>query len=198
MPHWKRRPRHVDAGDPARARHAVSRAEDDVSEVRVYDELPPSRGPQLVLAWPKEDERRIVTLRVMPQTEPRFQGRTLRQAFAAAGFWHGPLDIYHLPEGLRIERRVVLSAAALAHPGTFDPSIMDSQRFSGINLFAVLPGPMPERETFDELVHAARQLAERLDGRITDQHGEELTAQRIARLRQSLEAAPQARAAGDA
>ena len=46
---------------------------------------------------------------------------------------------------------------------------------------------MPERETFDELVRAARQLAERLDGKITDQHGEELTPQRIARLRQSLE-----------
>ena len=42
------------------------------------------------------------------------------------------------------------------------------------------------------------QLAERLDGRLTDQHGEELTAQRISRLRQSLEAPPQARAAGEA
>jgi cell division protein ZipA len=174
--------------------------EDSVSEVRVYDELPPSRGPQLVLSWPNEAERRIVTLRVIPRTEPRFQGRTLRQAFAAAGFWHGPLDIYHLPvPGLpEANGRVVVSAAALAHPGTFDPSIMDSQRFSGINLFAVLPGPLPEREAFDELVHAARQLAERLDGRITDQHGEELTAQRISRLRQSLAEAPQARAAGDA
>lgn len=169
--------------------------EDEISEVRVYDELPPSRGPQLVLAWPQENERRIVTLRVIPQTEPRFQGRMLRQAFAAAGFWHGPLDIFHLPDSAG---RVVLCAAALAPPGTFDPSIMDSQRFSGLNLFAVLPGPMPERETFDELVHAARQLAERLEGRLTDQHGEELTAQRISRLRQSLEAAPQARAAGDA
>jgi FtsZ-interacting cell division protein ZipA len=64
---------------------------------------------------------------------------------------------------------------------------MDSQRFSGLNLFAVLPGPAPEREVFEELVHAARQLAERLDGVITDQHGEELTAGRIARLRQALE-----------
>jgi cell division protein ZipA len=169
--------------------------DDEVSEVRVYEEPPPPRGPQLVLAWPKEEERRIVTLRVIPQVEPRFLGRALRQTFAAAGFWHGPLDIYHLPDE---SGRVIISAAALAHPGTFDPSIMDSQRFSGVNLFAVLPGPMPERETFDELVHAARQLAERLQGRITDQHGEELTAQRIARLRQSLEAAPQARVAGDA
>ena len=92
----------------------------------------------------------------------------------------------------------MVSAAALAQPGTFDPSIMDSQRFSGLNLFAVLPGPKPERETFDELVHAARQLAERLDGTLADQHGEELTPQRIARLRQALEPPAAARASGEA
>jgi cell division protein ZipA len=147
-----------------------------------------------VLAWPSETERRIVTLRVIPKAEPRFAGRSLRQAFSASGFWHGPLDIYHLPDE---EGRVVVSAAALAQPGTFDPSIMDSQRFSGINLFAVLPGPKPERETFDELVHSARQLAERLDGVVADQHGDELTSQRVARLRQALEAPATARAAGD-
>jgi len=169
--------------------------DDSVSAVRVLDEMEAPRGPQLVLAWPSETERRIVTLRVIPRVEPRFQGRALRQAFSAAGFWHGPLDIYHLPDD---DGRVVVSAAALAQPGTFDPSIMDSQRFSGLNLFAVLPGPKPERETFDELVHAARQLAERLDGTLADQHGEELTPQRIARLRQALEPPATARASGEA
>jgi cell division protein ZipA len=166
----------------------------DISAVRVFDEQP-VLGPQLVLAWPGEAERRIVTLRVVPRGEPRFAGRTLRQAFNSAGFWHGPLDIYHLPDS---QGRVILSAAALAQPGTFDPSIMDSQRFSGLNMFAVLPGPLPERETFDELVHAARQLAERLDGTLADQHGEELTPQRIARLRQAIEQPAAARASGEA
>ena len=169
--------------------------DDSISAVRVLDEPEAPRGPQLVLAWPGETERRIVTLRVIPRIEARFQGRGLRQAFSAAGFWHGPLDIYHLPDE---DGRVVVSAAALAQPGTFDPSIMDSQRFSGLNLFAVLPGPKPERETFDELVHAARQLAERLDGTLADQHGEELTPQRIARLRQALEPPAAARASGEA
>jgi cell division protein ZipA len=169
--------------------------DDEISAVRTitYD-APDLHGPKLSLAWPGENERRIVTLRVLPRVDPRFQGRSLRQSFASAGFWHGPLDIYHLPDA---EGRVILSAAALAQPGTFDPSIMDSQRFSGLNLFAVLPGPLPETEAFDELVHAARALAERLDGRITDQHGEELTPQRIARLRQSLEGPATARAAGE-
>jgi cell division protein ZipA len=167
--------------------------DDEISEVRVFEEQP-VRGPQLVLAWPNESERRIVTLRVIPRSEPRFAGRTLRQAFASAGFWHGPLDIYHLPDEAG---RVVVSAAALAQPGTFDPSIMDSQRFSGLNLFAVLPGPMSERDAFDALVGAARAMAERLEGSITDQHGEELSQARIQRLRQSLPATVQARAAGE-
>ena len=167
--------------------------DDEIGEVRVFEEQP-VRGPQLVLAWPKEADRRIVTLRVIPARDARFGGRALRQAFAGTGFWHGPLDIYHLPDE---SGRVIVSAAALAQPGTFDPSIMDSQRFSGINLFAVLPGPISERDAFDELMRAARSLAERLEGAITDQHGEELTAQRILRLRQSLEAPVQARAAGE-
>jgi cell division protein ZipA len=185
--------------DAPTARAAAPRNEpyigqdDEIGDVRVFEEQP-VRGPQLVLAWPKEAERRIVTLRVIPAREARFAGRALRQAFAASGFWHGPLDIYHLPDDAG---RVVVSAAALAQPGTFDPSIMDSQRFSGLNLFAVLPGPLSERAAFDELMRAARGLAERLEGAITDQHGEELTAQRVARLRQSLEAPVQARAAGE-
>ena len=125
----------------ARARPYIGQ-DDEVSEVRVFDEQP-VRGPKLVLAWPNETERRIVTLRVIPKSEPRFPGRGLRQAFSAAGFWHGPSTSTTCP----ITGRVVLSAAALAQPGTFDPSIMDSQRFSGLNLFAVLPGPKPERGT---------------------------------------------------
>ena len=165
----------------------------DISEVRVVADLTPVPAPPVTLAWPAESERRIVTLRVIPKSEPRFPGRALRQAFSSSGFMHGPLDIYHLPDE---QGRALLSAAALAQPGTFDPSIMDSQRFSGLNLFAVLPGPLPEREVFEELVHAARQLADRLDGMITDQHGDELTAARVARLRQSLEAAPAAQASG--
>jgi cell division protein ZipA len=188
------------AHDSGVAREAERRArtepyigqDDEVSAVRVFEEQP-VRGPQLVLEWPREAERRIVTLRVIPQGEPRFPGRALRQAFSAAGFWHGPLDIYHLPDE---QGRVVVSAAALAQPGTFDPSIMDSQRFSGLNLFAVLPGPRPEREAFDELVHAARLLAERLGGAVADQHGDELTPPRIARLRQALEAPATARVSG--
>jgi FtsZ-interacting cell division protein ZipA len=184
---------HDNAGGAGRATPYIGE-HDEVSAARVVEEPAFAAAPAIKLSWPAETERRIVTLRVIPKAEPRFPGRALRQAFGGSGFVHGPLDIYHLPDE---HGRVLLSAAALAQPGTFDPSIMDSQRFSGLNLFAVLPGPMPEREVFEELVHAARQLADRLDGLITDQHGDELTAGRIAKLRQSLEAVPAARVSGE-
>jgi len=179
--------------EPTRTEPYIGAGGEELSPVRIVDEQPVV-GPQIVVSWPSESERRIVTLRIVPRGEPRFAGRALRQAFASAGFWHGPLDIFHLPDE---QGRVIVSAAALAQPGTFDPSIMDSQRFSGVNLFAVLPGPLSERDAFDELVRAARTLAERLEASITDQHGDELTGPRIARLRQSLEAPVQARAAGE-
>ena len=104
----------------------------------------PRAGPQLVLAWPKESERRIVTLRVIPKKEPRFSGRALRQAFAGAGFWHGPLDHLSSAAGERSRARERGRACAARAPSI--PSIMDSQRFSGLNLFSVLPGSRSERE----------------------------------------------------
>jgi cell division protein ZipA len=188
-------PRREQPSSEPREREEPYIGADGVSAVRVVPEPVSPEAPHLMLAWPNESERRIVALRVVPKSEPRFPGRALRQAFNGCGFWHGPMDIFHMPDD---QGRVLVSAAALAQPGTFDPSIMDSQRFSGLSLFAVLPGPVPEREIFEELVHAARQLAERLSGLITDQHGEELTAERISRLRQSLESAPPAARAGQA
>ena len=70
----------------------------------------------------------------------------------------------------------MLSAASLTRPGTFDLDTMDLQRYGGLSLFAVLPGPMPPPQAFDELVFTARNLNERLHGVLQDEHGGPLTA----------------------
>jgi len=86
------------------------------------------------------------------------------------------------------ERRAVLSAASLTRPGTFDMETMDSQHYGGLSLFAVLPGPKPPGQAFDELVFAARNLNERLHGVLQDEQGTPLTPARIAQLRAQLRA----------
>jgi len=144
-------------------------------------ELP--AAPQPVVSWPADQERRILALRLVAPQPERFAGRSLRQALAAEGFVLGQFAIFHKPDE---ERRAVLSAASLNRPGTFDMQTMDSQHYGGLSLFAVLPGPKPPPQAFDELVFTARNLNERLHGVLQDERGSPLTPARIAQLREQL------------
>jgi FtsZ-interacting cell division protein ZipA len=71
---------------------------------------------------------------------------------------------------------------------------MDAQRFGGISLFAVLPGPLSPLATFDELMTTARALNDRLRGALQDERGEPLTPMRSQSIRDSLTAAATAEA----
>jgi len=144
-------------------------------------ELPTAAPP--VVEWPPDEERRIVALRLVAPQPQRFAGRSLRQALAAEGFVLGRFAIFHKPDEAR---RAVLSAASLNRPGTFDVDTMDSQHYGGLSLFAVLPGPKPPPQAFDELVFTARSLNERLQGVLQDEQGGPLTPSRIATLRERL------------
>jgi FtsZ-interacting cell division protein ZipA len=149
-------------------------------------DVPQPDAPQtieLILDWPPANERRFLSVRLVPQDQNRFPGHAVRQALSGEGFRHGQYDIFHLPMP---DGRVVISAANLNRPGTFDLDTMDGQRFGGINLFAVLPGPLPESVTLDEIVAVARMLASRLEARLQDHRGAPLTQQRVAEMRATL------------
>ena len=140
-------------------------------------------GPSPVVEWPPDTERQIVSLRLVAATPERFVGRSLRQALAAEGFVLGRFAIFHKPDD---EQRAVLSAASLTRPGTFDADTMDSQHFGGLSLFAVLPGPRPASQAFEELISTARNLNDRLHGVLQDERGSPLTSARIALLRERI------------
>ncbi len=140
----------------------------------------PVGGADLILDWPPESERRILALRVLPRGAERFAGRSLRQALAGEGFIHGPMEIFHWPAD---DGRVLLSAAGLTRPGVFHVATMDTERYAGINVFAVLPGALSDEEIFDRLIETTRGLAARLNAELRDQHGEPLTTARVVALR---------------
>lgn len=186
---------------PEAAAAELAGLEEGVGSVRVLEPTGPESGPVLHtdlhadaletaenpvrpvrLEWPAEAERHILAVRLVAGAE-RFSGRTLRLALAAEGFQLGPFEIFHKPDA---GGRAMLSAASLTRPGTFDLTAMDSERFAGLNLFVVLPGPMPAGAAFDALLAAAQNLNERLQGQVQDERGEALSGERVARLRQSL------------
>jgi cell division protein ZipA len=161
---------------PSAAQVSPERGGAMVAAPAALPELPP-----LVVDWPPENDRRIVTLRIIPARQDRLAGRALRQGLTGCGFRHGQFGIFHLPLE---DGRVVLSAASLVRPGMLDPTTMDFQRFSGINLFAVLPGPLSPEATLERLAAAAVELAARVEGRVQDENGVPLGPAEIAAWRQ--------------
>jgi cell division protein ZipA len=171
------------AAAPAVSAGVAPAAADALAPEAVREELPRlPAGPSPVVDWPPDAQRQIVSLRLVATSE-RFVGRSLRQALAAEGFVLGRFAIFHKPDD---EQRAVLSAASLTRPGTFDADTMDSQHFGGLSLFAVLPGPRPAPQAFEELINTARNLNDRLHGVLQDERGSPLTTARIAWLRERV------------
>jgi cell division protein ZipA len=98
---------------------------------------------------------------------------------------HGDMQIFHRSTG---DGRVLLSAASLTRPGSFDLATMDSLLYRGLNLFAVLPGPLTGRETVDKLLLTGHTIAQRLRGELQDSRGELLNEARLAEMRREAAA----------
>jgi cell division protein ZipA len=137
-----------------------------------------------VVDWPPESERHILSLRIAALSHERLSGRVVRLALGACGFEHGRFGIFHQPGA---DGRALLSAANLSKPGIFDLPNMDFQRFSGLSLFAVLPGPLPPAAALDHLLDTAQDLAERLRARLQDEQGLALGATQLESLRRTVQ-----------
>lgn len=138
--------------------------------------------------------QRIVALRVVAPLPSRFEGSLLQEALLAEHFEFGRYEIFHRldPSG-----RPLISLASLREPGTFDPATMAGAAYSGVALFAVLPGPLTAQQAFEQLFSTARSLAARLGGHMQDERGIPLTAQRVQRLREDMLAFDRGRADPD-
>jgi hypothetical protein len=146
----------------------------------------PADRPVLV-QWPPDGARFVLTLRIVPGGEEPLSGRAIRQSLGACGFVHGPLQIFHQPGE---DGRPLLSAASLHNPGTLDPATMDFQRFAGLSVFTVLPGPLEAPAALDHLLHTARDLTGRLHAQLQDEHGAPLDADRLESLRRTVQGLP--------
>jgi hypothetical protein len=145
----------------------------------------PGEQPRVpVVEWPPEAERHIISVRIAALSHERLSGRVVRLALGACGFEHGRFGIFHQPGA---DGRALISAANLSKPGIFDLPNMDFQRFSGLSLFAVLPGPLPAAAALDHLLDTAQDLAERLRARLQDEQGLTLGAAQLEALRRTVQ-----------
>lgn len=133
--------------------------------------------------WPPEGQRQILSVRIVAAAGERLSGRAVRLALAACGFVHGRYRIFHQPAA---DGRALLSCASLSRPGNFDAAAMDFQRYAGLSLFTVLPGPLAGPAALERLLETAHDLALRLHAQLQDERGAPLDALCIAQLRASV------------
>jgi cell division protein ZipA len=138
---------------------------------------PPAQAPN------SSEQQKIVTLRVCAAGETRWSGAALLSALEIHGLAYGRYQVFHRRH---VDGRSLFCVASLVEPGTFDVAGMAAEEFRGVTLFAVLPGPVEPLLTFDELLAAARGLAQELSGMVQDSKGIPLSPQRAAAMRDEV------------
>jgi cell division protein ZipA len=133
------------------------------------------------------DEELHIVMTVMARTGEWFSGDALRHALERAELYHGDMNIFHRHEQPRDPSSPTLfSVANVLAPGYFEPERMDTLTSPGIAMFMRLPGPERPVDAFQQMLDAAKTVAEDLDGRLCDESRSTLTPQSINHLRERI------------
>lgn len=165
-------------GDPGGERRAAA-ARSQVSERRTSASSPEGPG--------RSAEELHIVMTVMARTGEHFSGLALRQALEGAELFHGEMNIFHRHEEPRDPATPTLfSCANVLAPGDFEPERMDSLSSPGVAMFMRLPGPDHPSDAFQQMLDAAKAVADDLDGTLCDESRSTLTPQSINHLRERI------------
>jgi len=149
------------------------------SEDRAERAPDPDTGPA-----PKTAQK-IVAIRVVSGEHKLMPGDELVLSLRGIGMRHGKFGIFHRYEG-NDESKVIFSAASLIEPGSFDLENIREQKYPGVSLFMILPGPIDGAEAFDLMIVAGRALAKTMNAELLDETGSTLSIQRQRYLREEI------------
>jgi len=124
--------------------------------------------------------QKILQIMIFSHASP-FTGEAILQAAEACGLQHGDMQIFHY-NGAHA-KQALFSMASLVEPGNFPIKKMDQFSTPGLALFAQLPAAKPGLEIYDEMVSAAKAMAEQLNGELQDATHSVLSKQTIEHTR---------------
>ncbi|KAB7628457.1 cell division protein ZipA [Alkalilimnicola sp. S0819] len=129
---------------------------------------------------------KIVVINVSAGEDALFHGRALTEALERAGLRFGEHEIYHRVLDTRDGPMALFSAANMVEPGTFSPDSLEELYTPGAAFFMQLPGPFDGLTAFEQMLEAARGVAEELGGYLLDARRCDLSRQAIEHMREDL------------
>ncbi len=174
------------AEDPVRDRPdlaALGRNNPRPESARPEPELP--AGPQVDIdAAGLEDK--IVAIHVAAPEGHVFAADALVDALERAGLEYGEHGIFHRHVRTEQGPARVFSAANMIKPGWFDLDRAAQDETPGAAFFLQLPGPVDGMAAFDDMLRVARDVADRLGGRLLDARRCDLSRQAMEHIREEL------------
>lgn len=151
----------------------LSALKKDRSRARDNDEIEPVKNnarPADGAETGNGGQAGIIILHVMAEPGKSYHGRDLLSAFEDLGLVFGDMQIFHhYGVGDMRTDRPLFHLADMLEPGSFDPDGMDDFTTRGLSLFMQLPPPLDPEAVFELMLSSARQLTEKLGGRIMNQ-----------------------------
>ena len=119
----------------------------------------------------------VIVLSVVMPEDTMISGAALLPTLLTLGMKFGDMNIFHRHEDNAGNGKITFSLANMMNPGTFDLDSMESFSTQGVSLFMTLPNPGDAFKVFDQMLAAAKQLAQEFQGQLLDDKRSVMTKQ---------------------
>lgn len=122
-------------------------------------------------------EPEVLAISVIAPQGQIISGAALLPTLLTLGMKYGEMNIFHRHQDNAGNGKVTFSLANALNPGTFDLDNMESFVTQGVSLFMTLPNAGDPFEVFDQMLLAAKQLANEFNAQLLDDKRSVLTKQ---------------------
>jgi cell division protein ZipA len=124
-----------------------------------------------------ELEPQVIILSVVMPDNQQMLGAALLPSLLTLGLKYGEMNIFHRHEDNAGKGKVTFSLANQMNPGSFDLDNMENFATRGVTLFMTLPNAGDSFIVFEQMLNAAKQLAQEFNAQVIDDKRNVMTKQ---------------------
>ena len=122
-------------------------------------------------------EPQVIILSVVMSANQQMLGAALLPSLLTLGLKYGEMNIFHRHEDNAGKGKVTFSLANIMNPGSFDLDSMENFATRGVSLFMTLPNAGDPFYVFEQMLNAAKQLAQEFNAQVIDDKRNVMTKQ---------------------
>ncbi|MBU2871740.1 cell division protein ZipA [Colwellia sp. E2M01] len=140
------------------------------------EKTPKEKAPKEQTSKEQLEPQVIILSVVMPQNQ-QMLGAALLPSLLTLGLKYGEMNIFHRHQDNAGNGKVTFSLANIMNPGSFDLDNMETFATQGVSLFMTLPNAGDPFAVFEQMLKAAKQLAQEFNGQLLDDKRNVMTKQ---------------------